>query len=103
MISGMTDHADPYGRAAASAARLRELAGTSFDAAVVLGSGWLAAADAIGTAGGEIPLAHPGGFPAPTPPGHRGARPHPTPRRKNRLLFPCPGHLLEGARHAAGL
>ena len=101
MISGMTDHADPYGRAAASAARLRELAGTSFDAAVVLGSGWLAAADAIGTADGEIPLANLGGFPAPTTAGHGGAVRYLTAGGKNVLLFLGRVHLYEGHEPAA--
>ena len=39
------------------------------DVAVVLGSGWAAAADALGT-GPEVPLADLGGFPPPTVPGH---------------------------------
>src|SRR5208282_4800287 len=40
---------DPYAAAAASAARLAELAGQpGHDAAVVLGSGWAQAADALG-------------------------------------------------------
>src|SRR5580704_8395951 len=57
MIGAMNDVAapsappmtgDPFARAAASAATLKRLAGTDgFDAVVVLGSGWLAAADAI--------------------------------------------------------
>ena len=38
---------DPYAAAAASAARLTSLAGRP-DVAVVLGSGWAPAADAIG-------------------------------------------------------
>ena len=40
--------ADPYGAAAASAARLAERTGQArYDAAVVLGSGWVPAADAV--------------------------------------------------------
>src|SRR4029077_19392298 len=61
--------ADPFAAAAASADRLTALAGPH-DAAVVLGSGWSPAADAIGTAETEIPLAELGGFPASTVPGH---------------------------------
>src|SRR2546423_13827941 len=60
---------DPFAAAAAGAARLTALAGPH-DAAVVLGSGWSPAADAIGTAETEIPLAELGGFPASTVPGH---------------------------------
>ena len=58
MIGAMSDAAapptapqtaDPFAQAAASAAVLNRLAGANgFDVAVVLGSGWLAAADAIG-------------------------------------------------------
>ena len=61
--------ADPFATAAASADRLTALTGPH-DAAVVLGSGWSPAADAIGTAETEIPLAELGGFPASTVPGH---------------------------------
>jgi purine-nucleoside phosphorylase len=51
----MTDPADPFELVAAAAARLRKLAGVpSFDVAIVLGSGWQAAADAIGTPHQEI-------------------------------------------------
>ena len=100
MISGMSvdteGHPGPYARAAASAARLRELAGTSFDAAVVLGSGWLAAADAIGAADGEIPLADLGGFPAPTTAGHGGAIRHLNAGGQRILLFLGRVHLYEG-------
>jgi purine-nucleoside phosphorylase len=62
---------DPFAQAEASAAALRERAGVDgFDAAVVLGSGWQAAADAIGTAQMEIPLAELGGFKQPRVKGH---------------------------------
>jgi purine-nucleoside phosphorylase len=61
--------ADPFAGAAASAARLTARTGPH-DVAVVLGSGWTPAADAIGPAQDEIPLAELGGFPAPTVPGH---------------------------------
>ena len=57
---------DPYAAARASAERLTALAGPH-DAAVVLGSGWTPAADAIGAAKTEIPLA------GPAPPGGRFA------------------------------
>ena len=62
---------DPFALAEASAAALRERTGAeSFDAVVVLGSGWLAAADAIGAAETEIPLADLGGFAQPSVKGH---------------------------------
>ncbi len=61
----------PFTRAAASAAALCRQAGVDrFDAAVVLGSGWLAAADAIGPAELELSLADIGGFEQPSVQGH---------------------------------
>ena len=60
---------DPFGAAAASAARLTVLAGRP-DIAVVLGSGWATAADAIGAFEVEVPLTELGGFPEPTVAGH---------------------------------
>ena len=60
---------DPYAVAAASAGRLTSLAGRP-DVAVVLGSGWAPAADAIGAVDAEVPLTELGGFPEPTVAGH---------------------------------
>jgi purine-nucleoside phosphorylase len=63
--------ADPYAAAEASAARLSQLTGHSrHDVAVVLGSGWAPAADALGTADAVIATADLGGFAEPTVPGH---------------------------------
>jgi len=63
--------ADPYSAAAAAAARLAQLTGcAAHDAAVVLGSGWLPAADALGQADAQVPLAELGGFAEPTVAGH---------------------------------
>jgi purine-nucleoside phosphorylase len=62
---------DPYANAAASAATLAQLTGcATHDAAVVLGSGWLPAADALGQADAEVPLADLAGFAETTVPGH---------------------------------
>jgi purine-nucleoside phosphorylase len=62
---------DPYQAARASAARLAELTDQPrHDVAVILGSGWAPAADALGPAAAEIPLASLGGFPEPTVGGH---------------------------------
>jgi purine-nucleoside phosphorylase len=62
---------DPYAAAAASAQRLAAATGKPrHDVAVVLGSGWAAAADAIGAADSQIPFADLGELPAPTVPGH---------------------------------
>ena len=60
---------DPFAVAAASAARLTALAGR-LDLAVVLGSGWAPAADAIGATEVEVPLTELGGFGEPTVAGH---------------------------------
>jgi purine-nucleoside phosphorylase len=73
MIGGMTDSLDPFALAEAAAGTLGKLAGTqSFDVAVVLGSGWMAAADIIGVPRAEFTLAGVPGFTAPTVPGHAG-------------------------------
>ena len=62
---------DPFEAAWDSAARLAELTGQPrHDVAVVLGSGWAPAADALGSAAAEVPLARLGGFPPPTVGGH---------------------------------
>jgi purine-nucleoside phosphorylase len=67
----MTATSDPYQAARASAARLAELTHVPrHDVAVVLGSGWAPAADALGFADAEVPLSDLGGFPPPTVGGH---------------------------------
>jgi purine-nucleoside phosphorylase len=99
MIGIMTDvHApDPYARAEASAAILKRLTGApDFDAAVVLGSGWLAAADAIGPAELEVPLADLGGFAQPTIAGHAPAVRYIKDGNRRILLFLGRVHLYEG-------
>ena len=68
---------DPFAAAEASAARLAELTGQArHDVAVVLGSGWSPAADALASGLDatvtEIPVADLGGFPPSTVPGHAG-------------------------------
>jgi purine-nucleoside phosphorylase len=63
--------ADPYAAAAASAAALAAATEVDrHDVAVVLGSGWAAAADAIGPPAAEVPLSTLSGFPPTTVPGH---------------------------------
>jgi len=93
----MTVTADPYQAARASAARLAELTGQPrHDVAVVLGSGWAPAADALGTVDAEVPLAELGGFPPPTVGGHapavRSVRAGPV----HALVFLGRVHLYEG-------
>src|SRR5215831_12322394 len=97
VYQGMTVTADPYQAARASAARLAELTGQPrHDVAVVLGSGWAPAADALGTVDAEVPLAELGGFPPPTVGGHapavRSVRAGPV----RALVFLGRVHLYEG-------
>lgn len=93
----MSDVADPFARAEASAATLKKLTGVSrFDAAVVLGSGWMAAAEAIGAHEQEIPLADIGGFPRPTVAGHIPAVRYLIKGDVRVLLFLGRVHMYEG-------
>jgi purine-nucleoside phosphorylase len=65
----VTDNA--YAAALASAANLARISGqSSHDVAVVLGSGWMPAADALGDPAAEFGLSELGGFPLPTVAGH---------------------------------
>ena len=97
MIGSMSDAADPFARAEASAATLKKLTGVpGFDAAVVLGSGWMAAAEAIGAHEQEIPLAELGGFPEPTVAGHNPAVRYLVKGDVRVLVFLGRVHLYEG-------
>ena len=92
---------EPYGAAAASAARLAERTGQAgHDVAVVLGSGWAPAADAVAAALGaavtEVPVADLGGFATSTVPGHAGAVRSLVTDRLRLLVFLGRTHLYEG-------
>jgi purine-nucleoside phosphorylase len=88
---------DPYAAAAASAARLGELTSQArHDVAVVLGSGWSPAADAIGAATAEVPVAGLGGFPPPTVAGHAGRVRSVRAGQVRVLVFLGRAHLYEG-------
>jgi len=64
---------DPFAAAAESARRLGAALGRErHEVAVVLGSGWAAAADALGATVAEVAVSELGGFPAPTVLGHGG-------------------------------
>jgi purine-nucleoside phosphorylase len=91
---------DPFAAAAASAARLTAEAGPH-DAAVVLGSGWTLAADAIGPAKAEIPLSELGGFAPSTVPGHAPTVRSVTAGAARVLVFLGRVHLYEGLSPAA--
>jgi len=89
--------ADPFSQAELSAAALRERTGTSgFDVAVVLGSGWQAAADAIGPPELEVPLAELTGFKQPSVPGHAPSVRHIKKGELDVLLYLGRIHLFEG-------
>lgn len=70
----MSEHADPYSVAEESARHLLNLTGVAaIDIAVVLGSGWNAAAASLdGGEGATVAAADLPGFSAPTAAGHRG-------------------------------
>lgn len=70
----MNATATPYEAAEAAAARLRELTGVeNHDVALVMGSGWAPAVDALGAPEAEFPVTELPGFP---PCGRRGPRRH---------------------------
>src|SRR6516164_8147966 len=95
MISAMSP--EPFAQAEASAAALKKLTGVPhFDTAVVLGSGWMAAADAIGAPEREIALADLGGFPPPTVAGHAPAVRYLAKGGLNVLVFLGRVHMYEG-------
>ena len=94
---------DPYAAAADSAARLAQLTGqAAHDVAVVLGSGWAPAADALAGPGGAgstragVPLAELGGFPPPTVAGHAAVVRSVGIGRLRALVFLGRTHLYEG-------
>lgn len=65
--------ADPYAAARFAADRLRELTGAqTHDVALVMGSGWTPAADALGVAEHDLAITDLPGFPAPVVAGHVG-------------------------------
>jgi purine-nucleoside phosphorylase len=94
--------ADPFAAAAASAAALAQRTGQpKHDVTVVLGSGWAPAADAIGTADADVPLAELGGFPEPAVPGHRPAVRSVALGDRRVLIYLGRVHLYEGHSPAA--
>lgn len=88
---------DPYGAADAAAARLRELTGAeTHDVALVMGSGWVPAADQLGTADAEFPITELPGFPPPAVAGHSGMVRSVTIGGVRALVFLGRNHLYEG-------
>jgi purine-nucleoside phosphorylase len=88
---------DPYATAAASAEALAQLTGyPAHDAAVVLGSGWRPAADALGRADAEVATADLGGFPETSVPGHSPVVRSVAVGPQRVLVFLGRTHLYEG-------
>ena len=99
----MTDLVRPTAEDAAAAAK--ELATATgadrHDVAVVLGSGWAPAADALGTPDAEVPVGELTGFAAPTAEGHGGTVRSLTIGGNRTLAFLGRTHLYEGRGTAA--
>lgn len=93
---------DPYARADEAAARLRELTGCDIhDALVVLGSGWVPAADLIGDTVADGAVTDLPGFAPPAVEGHAGryrsvAVPAPDGGTRRALVLLGRTHLYEG-------
>jgi len=92
-----TDGQTPYTRAAEAADRLRELTGVeTHDVALVLGSGWLPAVDALGEATAEIDTTDLPGFSAAAVAGHSGKIRSIRAADRNLLVFLSRTHYYEG-------
>jgi purine-nucleoside phosphorylase len=92
---------DPYSAAAAGARLLAELTGQpQHEVAVVLGSGWVAAADALGVADATVALTELGA-PAPSVPGHAPVVRSLSVAGRRALVFLGRVHLYEGHSPAA--
>lgn len=98
----MTETTDPYALADLAAAKLRELTGVeSHDIALVLGSGWLPAVDALGEATAEISTTDLPGFSAAAVVGHSGKIRSIKAGDKQLLVFLSRTHYYEGKGVAA--
>ncbi len=93
---------DPHAAADAAAARLRELTGTeTHDVALVMGSGWAPAVDALGAPDAEFQVTELPGFPPPAVAGHGGKIRSYTIGNKRALVFLGRTHYYEGHGVAA--
>ena len=93
---------NPYDAATAAAARLAELTGVEHhDIALVLGSGWLPAVDALGDATAEIDTTDLPGFSAAAVAGHSGKIRSIKQGDRNLLVFLSRTHFYEGKGVAA--
>ncbi|MFI0940637.1 purine-nucleoside phosphorylase [Streptomyces sp. NPDC021020] len=88
---------EPYAAADDAAARLRELTrAQTHDVALVLGSGWVPAADALGAPDTELAFTDLPGFPAPAVEGHAGRLRSVRVGGVRALVFLGRTHLYEG-------
>ncbi|MFI0724539.1 purine-nucleoside phosphorylase [Streptomyces sp. NPDC021224] len=88
---------EPYAAADDAAARLRELTrAQTHDVALVLGSGWVPAADALGAPDVELAVTDLPGFPAPAVAGHAGRVRSVRVGGVRALVFLGRTHLYEG-------
>ncbi|MEU9376595.1 purine-nucleoside phosphorylase [Streptomyces sp. NPDC048255] len=93
---------DPHAAADAAAARLRELTGAeTHDVALVMGSGWAPAAEALGTPDAEFLITELPGFPAAAVAGHGGKVRSYKIGDKRALVFLGRTHYYEGRGVAA--
>ena len=98
----MTTPASPYDLATEAAAALADLTGVpQHDIALVLGSGWLPAVDALGEATAEIATTDLPGFSAAAVAGHSGRIRSVRAEGRNLLIFLSRTHYYEGKGVAA--
>jgi purine-nucleoside phosphorylase len=89
--------ADPYATARAAAEALLTKTGVQkYDVALVLGSGWIPAADLLGETIAEMPMTDLPGFPPPAVEGHAGTLRAVRVGTKLALVFLGRTHLYEG-------
>jgi purine-nucleoside phosphorylase len=92
-----TTEQDPFENARAAATALRERTGVArHDIAVVMGSGWLPAADALGETLAEVPVTELPGFAVPAVEGHAGRVRSMRCGDRTLLAFLGRTHLYEG-------
>jgi purine-nucleoside phosphorylase len=98
----VTQTTTPTALAADAAARLRDLTGVeAHDTALVLGSGWLPAADALGETTAELATTDLPGFAPPAVEGHAGKIRSVRAGDRNLLVFLGRTHFYEGCGVAA--
>lgn len=87
---------NPFGRAEKAGAELVERLGGSFEAAVVLGSGWAEVARDLGTVEAEVAAESVTGFHPPSVPGHGGTLSTVSVEGRRVLVMAGRVHLYEG-------